>query len=160
MAVLLRLLFLAPVAFILASVAAGAVVVFALLYRLTPVPDGPELVALVAGAAMASAFIAALPALLAVVVAEALGWRSLFYWLAVGGLTAAMVVATPYFADQMQLVAGMVLLIAWVPHVSEVDGSSPTSFATVAFAAGFVGGFVYWLIAGRLSGVSEVTSRA
>jgi hypothetical protein len=160
MAALFRILFLAPIGFILASVAAGAVVVFALLYRLTPVPDGPELVALVAGAAMASAFVAAVPALLAVILAEAFGWRSLFHWLAVGGLIAAMVVATPYFAGQMQLVAGMVLLIAWVPHVTEVDGSSPTSFATVAFAAGFVGGFVYWLVAGRFAGYSDVTSRA
>ena len=42
---------------------------------------------------------------LAVIVAEAFGWRSLFYWLAVGGLIAAMVAATPYFADQMQLIA-------------------------------------------------------
>ena len=159
MAVLLRLLFLAPVAFILACIAAGAVIVFSLLHRLTPVPDGPELWAVVAGASMTVAFIAALPALFAVILAEAFGWRTLFYWLAVGGLIAAAAVATPYFAGQMQLVAGMILLIAWIPHVTEVDTSSPTSFATVAFAAGFVGGFVYWLIAGRMAGI-EPTSRA
>ena len=52
-------------------------------------PSEPHLVGLATGFGVGMTFAAGafsfLPALLAIVLAEAFGWRSIFYWLAVGG---------------------------------------------------------------------------
>jgi len=75
-----------------------------------------------------------IPALIAIVLAEAFGWRSVFYWLAVGGgigLAANALggfIGAPDFADYR---------------------------LALHLAAGFVGALVYWLIAGRFSGVGR-----
>ena len=82
-------------------------------------------------AALYAGAIAFLPWLVAVVVAEGFGLRSAFYWLAVGGAVGGAAFA----------------LIQSDADLAVVDPGT-----TVALAAGFVGGFAYWLVAGRLSG--------
>jgi hypothetical protein len=83
--------------------------------------------------------IAFLPAAVAIVLAETFGWRSALYYLLAGGLIGAIAIHLTSesgafdFADR--------------PHVT-------------LLAAGFVGGFVYWLIAGRLAGVEPATTDA
>jgi hypothetical protein len=75
--------------------------------------------------------IAFLPAAIAIVLAESFGWRSALYYLLAGGLLGAIAIHLTMqsgafdFADR--------------PNVA-------------LLAAGFVGGFVYWMIAGRLAG--------
>jgi hypothetical protein len=77
------------------------------------------------------ATIAFLPATIAIILAECLGWRSALYYLLVGGLIGATAI-----------------------HLTTQSGA--LDFAdrpnVTLLAAGFVGGFVYWLIAGRLAG--------
>ncbi|MTH99276.1 translation initiation factor IF-3 [Roseibium sp. RKSG952] len=74
--------------------------------------------------------IAFLPAFVAITLAEIFGWRSILYYLSV---------------------AGLIGFVAW-----NSDGAAVLTAArpgtTVALSAGFIGGFVYWLIAGRRAG--------
>jgi len=75
--------------------------------------------------------IAILPAVLAIALAETFAWRSVLYYFLVGGIVGLM-------ADQATNLYG-----------------NPDFYdqrTVVMVAAGFVGGFVYWLIAGRLAG--------
>lgn len=78
-----------------------------------------------------SATIAFLPAAAAIVLAEAFGWRSVVFYLLAGGAIGAFAV-----------------------HVTEQSGA--LEFADRPYlallAAGFIGGFVYWLFAGRFAG--------
>jgi len=75
--------------------------------------------------------IAILPAALAIALAEAFAWRSVLYYFLVGGVIALI-------ADQMSD-----LVIA---------PSFPGRRLVIMLAAGFVGGFVYWAIAGWRAG--------
>jgi hypothetical protein len=72
-----------------------------------------------------------LPAIAAVVIGEVARIRSLLYYLIAGGLAAALM---PLIATQQ-----------------EVTGSSTYSAAyfSIIATAGFAGGLIYWLIAGR-----------
>ena len=72
-----------------------------------------------------------LPAIAAVVIGEVARIRSLLYYLIAGGLAAALM---PLIATRQ-----------------EVTGSSTYSAAyfSIIATAGFAGGFIYWLIAGR-----------
>ncbi len=134
MTALLRILILDPLAYVVACIAAGATIAIALF----GVGSDPDVVGLFVGTGVGVTFYAGafsfLPALIAIVLAEAFGWRSVFYWLAVGGgigLAANALtgfVGAPEFADYRLVL-----------HL----------------AAGFVGALVYWLIAGRLSGVNR-----
>ncbi|MEI2386805.1 hypothetical protein [Breoghania sp. JC706] len=79
--------------------------------------------------------LAFVPAALAILAAEILRLRSILYHVLIGGLVAiALVVAT------------------WVPDAGS-RGLPPDW--NLFLAAGFVGGFVYWLIAGRGSGITR-----
>ena len=90
-------------------------------------------------AAVTIGALAFLPAVIAVVLAEVFRWRSVFIWLGLGGgLGWIGYDAVGHLAD---------------PRLA-ADGVVPF------LAAGFVGGFVYWLIAGRLSGWPLPTSSA
>ena len=73
-----------------------------------------------------------LPALLAIVLAEGFGWRSLLYYLLVGGTIGLL-------ADQSYDIFG------WIDLADQQ--------LVIMLAAGFLGGFTYWLIAGRLAGL-------
>jgi hypothetical protein len=132
MPALLRLPLLVPLGFVVAIFAAGATVALGI-GGAEASPDTQIWIAVVAAwAALYGGAFAFLPWLVAVVVAEGFGLRSIFYWFAVGGGLA---------------VAGYVL--------NRVDGDPAVvdPGMVVTLAAGFVGGFTYWLIAGRLSGV-------
>lgn len=76
--------------------------------------------------------VAFFPALVAIVLGEAFSWRSALYYLAVGG-------AVGLIADQIANVYGRF-------DLAERQ-------TVILLAAGFVGGFTYWLIAGRLAGI-------
>jgi hypothetical protein len=71
------------------------------------------------------------PALVAIVVAEVLGWRSLYYYLAAGGLIGAVAWQATGYWDGLDFADHLLAL---------------------CLAAGFAGGFVYWLAAGRDAG--------
>jgi membrane protease YdiL (CAAX protease family) len=71
-----------------------------------------------------------IPAAVAIVLAETLAWRGLIYHLGA---------------------AGLIALGLWTLGV-ETAGTEPRPGTSVALAAGFLGGLVYWLIAGRSSG--------
>lgn len=77
--------------------------------------------------------LAFVPAGLAILAAETLRLRSILYHLLAGGLIALALVAA-----------------TWIPEAGPV--SMPPDW-NLFLAAGFVGGFVYWLIAGRGSGI-------
>jgi hypothetical protein len=79
------------------------------------------------------------PAVLAIVLAEIFAWRSVIYFLLVGGAIALL-------ADQF----------------AEIHGRFEFADRRLAIflAAGFVGGFVYWLIAGQGAGVRPSDSRS
>lgn len=152
---LLRLLFLAPLAFVAACLAGAGVLVAGILQGIAPLPVGGALYTMVIGAGMGIGAFAALPVLFAAVVAEMMGWRSLFYWLAVGAVLALLAAATPLGIAVMEVIATFVLAVVYLPDMTAYDGSGQT-LATIALGAGFAGGFVYWLIAGRLAGSAGV----
>lgn len=91
----------------------------------------PATVAAVTLMTVWAGMISALPALLAVIFAELFGWRSVLFYFLVGGMIGLI-------ADQVSKLA-----IDPVPYGGRT---------VIMLAAGFVGGFVYWLIAGRLAG--------
>jgi hypothetical protein len=72
----------------------------------------------------------ALPALLAVVVGEILRIRSWMYYVLAGGASLA---AVP-------------LLVA--PAAADLPAIATSQYMTIFAAAGFAGGFIYWLLAG------------
>jgi hypothetical protein len=130
MSTILRLLIVVPIGFVFAVVAAGLTVALGI-FGLNPSSDAGGWIVLFAAwtAAYAGAF-AFMPWLIAVVFAEGFGFRSVYYWFAVGGAIGAAAYAfTGFYGD--------------------TDGGSGLAFH---LAAGFVGGFAYWLIAGRSSG--------
>jgi hypothetical protein len=160
MAALLRFLFLIPIAFVLACFAAACVIVFALLRGLEPLPWPGQIIGIVLATTMALGMIAAVPTLIAAIVSEMFGLRSPFWWLAFGGLLAALAVFAPFATEYFHAMAIWLIVAAWMPDMHAAEGATPVGFVTIAFAAGFVGGFVYWLIAGRLAGYADITSRA
>jgi hypothetical protein len=131
MSTLLRLLILVPIGFVLAVVAAGFTVALGI-FGLNPSSDAAGWIVLFTAwtAAYAGAF-AVMPWLIAVVLAEGFGLRSVWFWFAVGG---AIGVAAYAFTG-------------FLGHA----GDTGLGLA-VHLAAGFVAGFVYWLVAGRRAG--------
>ena len=131
MADFLRLLFLVPLGYI-AAVIAAALTILAGWYGHDAGAISSDVVA--TGAVIGIGFwvvvevgaLAAVPALIAIVLAELFRWRSVFFYLAVGGGLGLL--ATPLHGT---------------------DGSQ-----LLLPAAGSVGGFAYWFIAGRLAGVA------
>ncbi len=78
------------------------------------------------------------PALVAIVIGEALHIRSWMYYVLAGG---AALLAVP-------LLAGAPGELAFAP--ADLMVALPSGqYMTIFAAAGFVGGFVYWLLAGR-----------
>ena len=132
MAALLRLLFLAPLGFIAAVVAAVATILVGSYGQEPGILTNMAATGFAIGVAfvlmMHIGAVAFIPVFIVIVLAEMFRWRSVFLYLAVGGA------------------------IGLVPSaVSNVVGVTPDG-QHLLLAAGFVGGFVYWLVAGRLAG--------
>ena len=140
MIAILRILLLLPLGFIAACLAAGAVLLLAL-------AGGPEgwqalradfalgeengLFVMAGGfAGLVIAALVAVPAFIVILLAELFAWRSIFFYLAAGALIG---------------LSGSVIPIEEVFPQAEAN-------MTMLAAAGLVGGFVYWLIAGRSAG--------
>ena len=132
---LLRLLFLVPLGFIAAVLAAALTIlagwfghqagdIFTDFETTGYVIGTGVLVVLQIGA------LAALPAVVVIVLAEVFTWRSVFFYIAIGG--------------------GLGLLASQFNGMLQETNDSPILLP----AAGFVGGLAYWLIAGRLAGVA------
>lgn len=133
MGALLRILLLIPAGYIAGCLAAGLLVLLATIgvgadgaYLTTY--TGETLLLAFALAAWAGAF-ACVPALVAIVIAEVFGWRSLLFYLLAGGAI------------------GLGYALAF----PEPAG---TGAARIHLAAGLVGGGVYWLLAGRSAGLA------
>ena len=127
-----RLLILVPAGYVLAVIAASAVMIVG-----TFGPVGPDAydftipLIFATGTVGAAAFA---PAAVAILLSEIFALRSIFYFLAVGGTL------------------GLVLDQLLDFHAS----AALLDRAHVLFpAAGFIGGIVYWLVAGRLAGAME-----
>jgi hypothetical protein len=92
--------------------------------------DGAPIFGMVLFAGTVGPALTALPALIAVVAGEVLSIRSWMYYVLAGGasLAAIPILAAPSSADVGAIVGGHAM--------------------TVFAAAGFAGGFIYWLLAG------------
>ena len=131
-------LIMVPLAFLLAMLAASAVLLSLGLERVTVAMtsnDGAEAVGTVFGVLkygwVLSSGVTLLPACLIVLAGEITRVRSALYYIVGGGLS---LVAIP--------------LLARLDPSAANTGASVISWQLFA-TAGFVGGFVYWLIAGR-----------
>lgn len=138
MTTFLRLLLLAPLAYVLALMAAAATVTLALFSGQLDENTAPIALGMSIAITLYGGMISFVPALIAVVVAETLGWRSVVFYLAAGGAIGLLAAETTMafegleFADHLRL---------------------------ICVAAGFVGGAVYWLIAGKLAGLGDPPAR-
>ncbi|WP_114008309.1 hypothetical protein [Cohaesibacter intestini] len=136
-------LFMVPIGLILALLAAGVFLGFALL-AMDPNFAGPgpdpvfeNVFSVFTGVFIAGIFgsIGFYPILLGLIVAEILSWRSLFVYLAYG------------------LILSLFAFHAPGERVDELA----IALDIRAMAAGLVGGFVYWLVAGRGAGIVKRT---
>lgn len=124
---------------------AGALALIVITMTVMAAESDPELPTIAAGAVFAAmffalfvGFMALVPGLIAVAIAEAVPIRAWWYF------TLAGVVA-----------AGTVILLA----MQDEGPPAETGAVTTIIAAGAVAGFTYWLTAGRWSGVwRDVTS--
>jgi hypothetical protein len=122
----------------LASLAAAAVMVFGAAAPELPPPDTWPLLTFFIFSV--SAFVAAfsfVPAVVAILVTEAFGLRSVIFYAVAGGLIGLFCGYTLGFIEPM-------------PSF-RLDQPLQTNFELLA-AAGIAAGFVYWLVAGRSAG--------
>ncbi len=138
MPLLLRLLLLAPLAYVLALLAAAGIVTLALFSAQIDEHTAAIALGVWIGVTVYGGMISFVPALVAAIAAEALGWRSVLYYLAVGGAIGWLAAETTMAFDGLDF-AGQLRLIC--------------------IAGGFAGGAVYWLIAGKLAGLGGETPR-
>ena len=131
MTTLLRLLILAPLAYIAALAAAAAAVTLGLFAGQIDADTAPFALGVSIGVFFYAGLITFIPALIAVVLAETFGWRSLLFYLAAGGAIGLLASETTMALDGLSFADDLRFLCV---------------------AAGFVAGAVYWLIAGKLAG--------
>jgi hypothetical protein len=129
MTTLLRLLILAPLAYILALVAAATTVTIGLFGGQIDADTAPFALGTGIGIMFYAGLITFVPALIAVILAETLGWRSIAFYLAAGGVIGLIASETTLAFDGLAFADDLRLLCV---------------------AGGFVAGAVYWLIAGKL----------
>ncbi len=129
MTAFLRVFFLIPIAYVLAVFVATLVLLIGST-RTVPLSDAERVVLTFFGAAVVGGF-AFLPMLLAIILSESARWRSVIAWVLFGGALG---------------------LIGWLVPFSPSADYHLDSYAAVYVGAGFAGGFVYWLIAGRQAG--------
>lgn len=143
MALFLRL-FVIAFAFLLACFAAGFVVAYGLLSpELAKIdPNAPDLWAglwfIAAIAGIVTPFFVFAPAALVILFAEIFAWRSVIFYALAGGFCGVLA----YFLSDPQA------------HMRGTGTVAPLTWELQLLAAGgIVGGFVYWLIAGRRAGM-------
>ena len=129
MTTLLRLLILAPLAYILALIAAATTVTIGLFGGQVDADTAPFALGAGIGIMFYAGLITFVPALIAVILAETLGWRSIAFYLAAGGVIGLIASETTLAFDGLAFADDLRLLCV---------------------AGGFVAGAVYWLIAGKL----------
>ncbi len=125
-------------------IAAGLFISWGLFEVGTPASDPVGFIAMVWTTYMAASIFGSLsviPSLVAILCAEFMSLRSVVYHVAVGGVIA---------------------LVLWslggqIP--SDVNLRLLRPGSSIAASAGFIGGFVYWIIAGRLSGIWRILLR-
>ena len=139
MADLLRLLVLVPLAYIAALIAASIVVTVALFGGVVDAGTLPVAAGVAVGIMLFAGMISFIPALIAIILSEIFRWRSLIAWLAAGGAIGLLCAEATIAFDGL----------AFADHLR-----------LICVAGGFVGGAVYWLIAGKLAGIGDLTSRA
>ncbi|WP_417670240.1 translation initiation factor IF-3 [Roseibium sp.] len=119
--------------FIAAVLASGVFLAWGLFQASGPSED-PVAFAAMTGTALVTASVLGgyvmVPAFIAIGIAESLSLRSLVYHVGV---------------------AGLIALVLWSADVN-TEGTGIRPGTTIALAAGFLGGFVYWLFAGRSAG--------
>jgi hypothetical protein len=131
MTTLLRLLILAPLAYVIALVAAAATVTIGLFGGQIDVDTAPIALGMSIGIFFYAGLITFIPALIAVILAETLGLRSVLFYIAAGGAIGLIASETTLAFDGLAFAGDLRLLCV---------------------AGGFVAGTVYWLIAGKLGG--------
>lgn len=124
--------------YILAVLVAGLFLSWGVFQGTAPEHDPIALAAMIGTGFVTASVIGSVsmfPAIFVIGLAESLGWKSVIYH--VGA-------------------AGLIALAIWTAG-GEVGSGGPRPGTSVALAAGFLGGLVYWLIAGRASGHWRVT---
>jgi hypothetical protein len=133
MTTLLRLLILAPLAYVAALAAAAAAVTLGLFAGQIDGDTAAFALGVSIGIFFYAGLITFIPALVAVILAETFGWRSILFYLAAGGAIGLLASETTIAFDGLTFADDLRLLCV---------------------AAGFVAGAVYWLIAGKLAGAA------
>lgn len=152
MMALLRLLILVPIGYAGACLAGGAFAAFLLFQHASP--DGPAQVTIGVATAFLIAWgaglLLAVPAVIGAVAAEVGGWRSWMFWVPFGALLAALLCL-----PGIGIVTGTLLGLGLLPPEDgiTVAGATRGEIVTAAAACGAVAGLVYWLIAGRFTGI-------
>lgn len=134
MTAFLRLLILAPLAYIFALIAAAGTVSIALFSGQLNEQTAMIAVGMTLALTLYGGMITFIPALIVVIVAEVNGWRSIVFYVLAGGAIGLLAAETTMAFDGLSF-AGQLRLIC--------------------VAGGFVGGAVYWLIAGKLAGAGD-----
>jgi len=122
-----------PLGYIAACVAAGLIMALALFGTGSDPEFVSYFIASVAIMTFWAGSVAFVPMAIVIVLAEAFAWRSMIFYLLVGG-------SIGLAGDQIAAQYGLL--------------EFTDQRLAILLAAGFVGGFAYWLIAGRLSGVT------
>jgi hypothetical protein len=125
----LRIFFLIPIGYILAVIAATAVLLVGSTGG-TPLDQAERYVYSLIGAIFVGGF-SVLPMAVAIIASEVWRWRSILIWLAIGG---------------------GIGLAGWLLPGASAEAQRFDAYVPVYLAAGFAGGLVYWLIAGRRAG--------
>lgn len=126
-------------AYWLSTIAAAAVIVIgAVSAPASGSNEWPVVWFLIFGTSMVVASVAFIPSVIAILFAEAFGWRWLVLYAIAGGLVGLFCATSAGF-------------IEWRPDLNmDLPGLNNMELLS---AAGIAAGFVYWLIAGRRAGV-------
>ena len=129
MTAFLRIFFLIPIGYMLAVIAATVVLLFGSTGG-APLDSAERFVYSLVGAIFVGGF-SVLPMAVAIIASEVWRWRSIVIWLLIGGGLG---------------------LAAWLLPGAPAEGQRFDAYVPVYLGAGFAGGLVYWLIAGRRAG--------
>ena len=137
MTAFLRIFFLIPVGYILAVIVAALVLMIGST-RGMGLSEAERFVLMLVASIIVGGF-SVLPMALAILAAETWRWRSAVIWLLIGGALG---------------------LAGWLVPFAPPEDYAFDAYVAVYLAAGFAGGFVYWLIAGRTAGAGFSTGSA